>query len=35
MNKTLIVITHDQRVARMAKRQFSIVDGILTEVTAS
>lgn len=35
MNKTLIVITHDQRVARMAKGQFSIVDGILTEVTAS
>ena len=28
------VITHDSRIARMAERQFQIVDGVLTEVTA-
>lgn len=30
----LIVITHDSRVAKMADRQFVIVDGVLSEVTA-
>lgn len=34
MGKTLVVITHDSRIARMADRQFVIVDGILSEVTA-
>lgn len=34
MGKTLVVITHDSRIARMAERQFQIVDGVLTEVTA-
>jgi len=28
--KTLVIITHDNRVAQMAKRQFTIVDGILS-----
>ena len=32
MEKTLVIITHDNRVAGMADRRFSIVDGILTEV---
>lgn len=32
MKKTLVIITHDNRVAAMADRQLSIVDGILTEV---
>ena len=32
MGKTLVIITHDNRMARMADRRFSIVDGILTEV---
>ena len=32
MEKTLVIITHDNRVAGMAGRQFSIVDGVLTEV---
>ena len=32
MGKTLVIITHDNRMAGMADRQFSIVDGILTEV---
>lgn len=32
MEKTLVIITHDNRVAGMADRQFSIVDGVLTEV---
>ena len=30
----LVVITHDSRVAQMADRQFVIVDGVLSEVTA-
>ena len=30
----LVVITHDSRVAQMADRQFAIVDGVLSEVTA-
>lgn len=34
MGKTLVVITHDKRIARMADRQFVIVDGVLSEVTA-
>ena len=33
MGKALVVITHDIRIARMADRQFQIVDGILSEVT--
>lgn len=34
LGKTLVVITHDGRVAREAPRQFHIADGVLTEVTA-
>ncbi|GFI45726.1 putative ABC transporter ATP-binding protein YknY [Lachnospiraceae bacterium] len=34
MGTKLVVITHDSRVAQMADRQFAIVDGILSEVTA-
>ena len=34
MGKALVVITHDSRIARMADRQFQIVDGVLTEVAA-
>ena len=34
MEKALVVITHDSSIARMADRQFQIVDGVLTEVTA-
>ncbi len=30
----LVIITHDRRVARMADRQFVIVDGVLSEVKA-
>lgn len=30
----LVVITHDSCIARMADRQFVIVDGVLSEVTA-
>ena len=33
MGKTVIVVTHNQKIARMADRQFVIVDGVLTEVT--
>lgn len=32
MKKTLVIITHDNRIAQMADRQFAIVDGILSEV---
>ena len=32
MNKTLVVITHDPRVAEMADRQFTIIDGELSKV---
>lgn len=35
MGKTLVIITHDSRVACLAKRQFTIIDGILSEVDAS
>ena len=31
--KALVVITHDSRVAAMARRRFTIVDGVLSEVT--
>ena len=31
--KTIVVITHDYRIAQMAERKFSIVDGILSEVS--
>ena len=31
--KTIVVITHDDRIAPMAERKFSIVDGILSEVS--
>lgn len=34
LGKTLVVITHDDRIARMAARQFTIVDGELSEVMA-
>lgn len=34
MGKTLVIITHDSGIARMAERQLEILDGILTEVTA-
>lgn len=34
LGKTLVVITHDRRIAEMAERQFVIVDGVLSEVTA-
>lgn len=35
MGKTLVVITHDSRIAQMAERRFVIMDGILQEgVTA-
>jgi putative ABC transport system ATP-binding protein len=32
LGKTLVIITHDSRIADLAQRQFLIVDGILTEV---
>ena len=31
--KTIVVITHDDRISQMAERKFSIVDGILSEVS--
>ncbi len=34
MGTKLVVITHDSRGAQMADRQFVIVDGVLSEVTA-
>lgn len=34
MNKTLIVITHDPRIAEMADRRFTMIDGELAEVGA-
>ena len=34
MGKALVVITHDSRVAAMAERRLSIVDGVLSEVGA-
>ena len=32
LGKTLVVITHDDRIARLADRQFSIIDGLISEV---
>lgn len=34
MKKTLVIITHDARIAQMAERRFTIIDGELAEVTA-
>lgn len=34
MGKTLVIITHDSGIAKMADRQFVIVDGVLSEVMA-
>ena len=34
MDKSLVIITHDSRIARMAKRQFHITAGVLSEVPA-
>lgn len=34
MKKTLVLITHDARIAQMAERRFTIIDGELAEVTA-
>lgn len=34
MNKTLVIITHDPRIAEMAVRRFIIIDGELSEVGA-
>ncbi len=34
LGKTLVIITHDNRIAGRADRQFMITDGILMEVTA-
>lgn len=31
MGKTLVIITHDSKIAQKATRQFTIVDGILSE----
>lgn len=33
LGKTLVIITHDARIASMADRQLSIIDGTLLEVT--
>lgn len=33
MNKTLVIITHDSRIAEMADRRFTMIDGELTEVS--
>ena len=33
MNKALVVITHDPRIAKMANRRFTIIDGELSEVS--
>lgn len=32
MEKTLVIITHDSRIAQMADRQLAIIDGVLSEV---
>ncbi len=34
LNKTLVIITHDPRIAEMADRHFIIADGALSEVSA-
>lgn len=33
--KSLVIITHDSRISDMAQRKFSIVDGVLLEVTGA
>ena len=33
MKKTLVIITHDPRIAEMAERRFAIVDGVLSETS--
>ena len=33
-NRTLVIITHDPRIAEMADRRFTIIDGVLSEVNA-
>lgn len=35
MNKTLVMITHDAQIAKMAQRRFAIIDGRLSEVSAA
>lgn len=35
MNKTLVIITHDPRIAEMAERRFTIVDGVLRPLLAA
>jgi len=32
--KTLVIITHDSEIAKMAERRFTMMDGNLSEVTA-
>jgi putative ABC transport system ATP-binding protein len=34
MGKTLVIITHDNRIAAAADRQLTIMDGVLSEVAA-
>ena len=34
MEKTLVIITHDNRIAAAADRQLTIMDGVLSEVEA-
>ena len=34
LGKALVIITHDSRIAAMAERRLSIVDGVLSEVKA-
>ncbi|MDE6846544.1 MAG: ABC transporter ATP-binding protein [Lachnospiraceae bacterium] len=34
MGKTLVIITHDDRIARRADRRFVIMDGVITETFA-
>ena len=34
MGKTLVIITHDNRIAAMADRILTIMDGVLSEVAA-
>ena len=34
MDKTLVIITHDLRIAEMAERRFTMIDGELSEVNA-
>ena len=31
MGKTLVIITHDNRIAKRARRQFVIMDGVVME----